>query len=127
MALFKKKEVHYPQFWENYATTFVVELPKKIEDLRFVVLDTETTGLDPETDRILCMGALEIKNGSISVINSIELYIDQYYYHAKNIEIHGILKEERCKRITELKALQQLLPYLGNSILEAIMLVLILQ
>jgi DNA polymerase III epsilon subunit-like protein len=36
-----------------------------LDALRFVVLDTETTGLDPRRDRIITMGAIGFRNGEL--------------------------------------------------------------
>ncbi len=109
--------MNYPYFWEHYEKLFKGSEHKDLSLTRFVVIDTETTGLDLKTDRILCIGALSIQNGTIAIKNSFEVYLDQYFYHAKNIEIHGILKKDSIEQITELEAIQSLLTYIGNSIL----------
>ena len=38
-----------------------------IDRVRFVVLDTETTGLNPRTDRIITIGAVAVQNGEIGL------------------------------------------------------------
>lgn len=90
-----------------------------IEETRFVVLDTETTGFDYENDRILCIGALVLENGVISIQNSIEVYIEQDHYDKSTAQIHGILKAFVIKRPSELEALQQFLDFLGDSVIIA--------
>ncbi len=90
-----------------------------IEETRFVVLDTETTGFDYENDRILCIGALVLQNGIISVQDSFEVYLEQDHYDKSTAQIHGILKDLLVKRPTELEALQQFLAFLGDSIIIA--------
>lgn len=116
---FEKKRVHYPDFWSDYASQFKKKLPERLEEISFSVLDTETTGFDYDKDRILSIGALRLKNGSIEVKQSFEVYLDQHFYHAHNIEIHGILREEKKERISELQAIMLLLEFLGNSVLVA--------
>ena len=93
-TLFRKEKRHYPDFWMDYEATFENGRPDALNDIRFVILDTETTGLDLEKDRILSIGALSLKNDTIAVNQSFEVYLDQHYYHAENIAIHGIREEE---------------------------------
>lgn len=90
-----------------------------IEETRFVVLDTETTGFDYDNDRILCIGALVLQNGIINVKDSFEVYLEQDHYDKSTAQIHGILKDLLIKRPTELEALQQFLEFLGDSIIIA--------
>ncbi|MET3027823.1 3'-5' exonuclease [Flavobacterium sp. UW10123] len=90
-----------------------------IEETRFVVLDTETTGFDYDNDRILCIGALILQNGIINVQDSFEVYLEQDHYDKSTAQIHGILKDLLVKRPTELEALQQFLDFLGDSIIIA--------
>ncbi|KAF2329232.1 PolC-type DNA polymerase III [Flavobacterium nitrogenifigens] len=90
-----------------------------IEETRFVVLDTETTGFDYDNDRILCIGALVLQNGIINVQDSFEVYLEQDHYDKSTAKIHGILKDLLVKRPTELEALQQFLDFLGDSIIIA--------
>lgn len=90
-----------------------------IEETRFVVLDTETTGFDYDNDRILCIGALILQNGIINIQESFEVYLEQDHYDKSTAQIHGILKDLLVKRPSELEALQQFLDFLGNSIIIA--------
>ncbi|MXO05637.1 PolC-type DNA polymerase III [Flavobacterium sp. HBTb2-11-1] len=90
-----------------------------IEETRFVVLDTETTGFDYDNDRILCIGALVLQNGIINVQESFEVYLEQDHYDKSTAQIHGILKDLLVKRPTELEALQLFLDFLGDSIIIA--------
>lgn len=109
MSLFNfwKKEDHL--FDENIS----------IEETRFVVLDTETTGFDYDNDRILCIGALVLQNNMISIQDSFEVYIQQDHYDKSTAQIHGILKDFVLKRPNELEALQQFVTFLGDSIIIA--------
>jgi len=104
-------------FWKKEENLFDESIT--IEETRFVVLDTETTGFDYENDRILCIGALALQNGIISVQDSFEIYLHQDHYDKSTAQIHGILKDLLVKRPTELEALQQFLDFLGDSIIIA--------
>jgi DNA polymerase-3 subunit epsilon len=104
-------------FWKKEENLFDETIT--IEETRFVVLDTETTGLDYTQDRILCIGALVLQNGVIRLEDSFEIYIEQEHYDTATAQIHGILKDFILKRPTELEALQQFLCFLGDSIIIA--------
>lgn len=90
-----------------------------IEETRFVVLDTETTGFDYDNDRILCIGALVLQNGTISIQNSFEVYIEQDHYDKSTAQIHGILKAFVVQRPSERETLEQFLAFLGDSVIIA--------
>jgi len=104
-------------FWKKEENLFDENI--SIEETRFVVLDTETTGFDYENDRMLCIGALVLQNGVISIQNSFEVYIEQDHYDKSTAQIHGILKAFVLKRPSELEALQQFLAFLGDSVIIA--------
>lgn len=104
-------------FWKKEENLFDENIT--IEETRFVVLDTETTGFDYDNDRILCIGALVLQNGVIAVQNSFEVYLEQEHYDKATAQIHGILKAFIIQRPTELEALQQFLDFLGDSIIIA--------
>ena len=90
-----------------------------IKSVRFVVLDTETTGFDFTTDRILCIGAIVLQNNIIPVLDSFEVFIQQEHYDQSTAKIHGILKKFVIDRPSEFEALQQFLEFLGDSIIIA--------
>ena len=95
------------------------EIQGDIDSTRFVVLDTETTGFDYENDRILCIGAIVLQNYRIPIQESLEVYIQQEHYNKATAQIHGILKASVLDRPNELEALQQLIHFLGDSIIVA--------
>ena len=104
-------------FWKKEENLFDENIT--IEETRFIVLDTETTGFDYENDRILCIGALVLQNGIISVQDSFEIYLQQDHYDKSTAQIHGILRDFIIKRPSELEALEQFLSFLGDSIIIA--------
>nr|WP_315251537.1 3'-5' exonuclease [uncultured Flavobacterium sp.] len=90
-----------------------------IESTRFVVLDTETTGFDYDNDRMLCIGAITLQNGVISISESFEMYIHQEHYDKNSVQIHGILRDLVMKKPSEIEVLQEFLTFLGDSIIIA--------
>lgn len=115
----KKNKTNLPLFWKEYEETFSVKIPEKPENVRFVILDTETTGFHYNKDRMLCIGALTLQNKTISIKEVLEVYIKQDKYNKETAKIHGILKKGTREQISELDALKRLLNYLGNSIIVA--------
>ena len=55
-----------PEFWKTYLSKF------NAKSKRFVVISSETTGLNPEKDVILSIGAFAIVNDSIIIGDSYE-------------------------------------------------------
>lgn len=110
---------NYPFFWEQYSKKFKQKQLKSIESTRFVVLDTETTGLDIINDRILSIGAIFIVNNNIDVADSFEIYLKQEAFKAETVEIHGILKEGKLTKINEAEAIENFIEFIGNSVLVA--------
>jgi DNA polymerase-3 subunit epsilon len=105
--------------WDTSDKSSDEDLLGDINTTRFVVLDTETTGFDYENDRILCIGAIVLKNNRISIQDSFEIFIEQEHYNQATAQIHGILKDFVLDRPKELEALQQFLAFLGDSIIIA--------
>ena len=117
ISWFKYK--NYPFFWKQYSKKFKQKQPKSIENTRFVVFDTETTGLDIINDRILSIGAICIVNNSIDVADSFEIYLKQEAFKAETVEIHGILKEGKLSKLSESEAIENFIDFIGNSVLVA--------
>lgn len=110
---------HYPDFWKTYLKKFKQKQPKTIESTRFVAFDTETTGLNISSDKILSIGAITIFNNSINVSESFEMYLKQEEFKIESVEIHGILKEGKLIKHTEKEVIEHFINYIGNSVLIA--------
>ncbi len=119
LNFFKNKTSQLPDFWNRYAKSFENKISEQIDDLTFVVLDTETTGFDFSKDRILCIGAIKLKNQQIEIKNGFEVYVKQDVYSNETAKIHGILKNDPEALVSELEALEQFLNYIENNILIA--------
>ena len=117
IRLFKGTRTEFPDFWKEYENSFEEKTPDDLEDVKFVVFDTETTGFDYFQDRILCIGALILENWRIDVSRSFEIYIHQESYKKESAKIHGILRHGKTERLSELEALNLWLKYIGNATL----------
>ena len=116
-SLFKYK--NYPNFWKEYSKKFKQKQPKSFENTRFVVFDTETTGLDIINDRILSIGAIGVFDNVIDVADSIEIYLKQNQFKAESVEIHGILKEGKLTKLSEAEAMENFISFIENAVLVA--------
>ncbi len=113
MGIFKKKT--YPKEWETYAEHFSDKITN-FSEIRFVIFDTETTGLDVSNDRILSIGAIGITDKNIILNDVYECFVSQEKYSRETVEIHGIRKS--CEdKISEEKAIVQFLDYIKNAVL----------
>ena len=116
---FSKYKKDPPPFYKEYAATFHLKKIKNlpVEDLRFVVFDTETTGIDVRQDRILSIGAVVIKGNTIEVAETFEVFVEQELFHAASVPIHGILRQGKHKREMEGDSIKKFLKFIGSSVL----------
>ena len=114
--IFNKKK---PDFWKDYIDHFKNKPSQQINKVRFIVFDTETTGLDMNIDRILAIGAISIFESKMDVGDSLEIYLKQEIFNVDSVEIHGILKEGNTVKHTEQEAIISFLEYTKNAVLVA--------
>ena len=101
---------NYPDYWKDYAATF-----QQKNKQRVVVLDSETTGLNPAKDKILSIGAVALHETIISVKDQFSVLVKQDFNSAESVLIHGIVKNSSHDYLTEAEAIQQLLEFLGSA------------
>ncbi|MGA9637300.1 MAG: 3'-5' exonuclease [Flavobacterium sp.] len=117
-SFFRKKK--YADFFKKHRDLFKNSTKySNYENIRFVSLDTETTGFDFENDRILCIGAVGIRNNKILVSDSFEIYIKQEVFNKETVKIHGIRKDGKEVKVSEEEAIIQFLDYLSDAVIVA--------
>lgn len=87
-----------------------------VDDVRFVVLDTETTGFDPETDRIVTIGAIAVQNGEIVLRDSFDALL-KVAANTESVTVHGVTRDESRKGIDEPAAVAGFLNYLKDGVI----------
>jgi DNA polymerase-3 subunit epsilon len=117
MHWFKRNS--YPQFWKDYLSHFKSPQEQDLNNIRFVVFDTETTGLDVKKDRILSIGCIAITEFQLRVSDQLEAYINQEAFDPNTVKIHGLLKGGAIEKIDENKAIESFLDYVKNAVLVA--------
>jgi DNA polymerase III subunit epsilon len=101
----------YRQCFEN---TWKDQSP--IDKVRFVILDSETTGLNPRTDRIISIGAVAVQNGEIFLNDSFEALL-KLSHNTSAVTVHGITRDESLRGVEEPKALEKFLDYLRDGVI----------
>src|SRR4029434_2979200 len=82
-----------------------------LDEVRFVVLDTETTGLNPRTDRIITIGAVAGQTGEIRLDDSCEALL-KVTRNTSSVTVHGVTRDESQMGMEEPRALELFLDYL---------------
>jgi DNA polymerase-3 subunit epsilon len=101
----------YPDFWKSYLAKF------EGKSNRYVVLSTETTGLNPKKDVILSFGAVAVVNDIIRIGDNFEVVILQYKYLHDNGLSNEFLIESKLSKLAEPQAMQAFVEYIGNAVL----------
>lgn len=103
---------------ERYAEAFNDSWPDDAPaaGIRFVALDTETTGLDPRRDRIITIGAVAIVESEIRLEDAFEAML-KIAYNSSSVTVHGITRDEACGGLDEPEALEMFLQYLRDGVI----------
>ena len=75
-----------PPVVDRYRACFETTWPNdaSIDRVRFVVLDSETTGLNPATDRIITIGAVAVIDGEIRLDDTFAALIKRLILRASS-------------------------------------------
>ena len=117
--IFPKKENHYPDFALEYLHCFnqSLDFSLPLNNVTFVILDTETTGLDPKKDKIISVGAVKVRNKTIDISKSLSIYSKNYTIINKDaISIHGTLPDHDIG-VEDMEVAKNVLAYLSNDII----------
>lgn len=101
------------QYRKLFETTWADDAT--VDSVRFVVLDCETTGLNPSTDRIITIGAVGVINGEILIQDSFEALL-KISQNSPSVTVHGVTRDESRGGLEEPDALQSLLKYLADGV-----------
>ncbi len=101
----------HPDFWKTYLSKF------ETKSNRYVILSTETTGLNPKKDVILSFGAIAVVNDMVIIGDNFEVVILQYKYLHDNGLSNEFLIESKLPKLAEYNAIQALVEYVGNAVL----------
>ncbi len=101
----------YPEFFKSYLAKF------ESRPNRFVILNTESSGLNPEKDVIFSFGGIAVIEDKIVVQDNFEIVLLQYKYLHDNELSNEFLIESKLPKMAEPQAIEQLINYIGNAVL----------
>jgi len=107
-----------PAFLEQYRACFEATWAgdEPIDAVRFVVLDSETTGLNPATDRLITIGAVAVIGGDIVLEDSFSalLHVER---NTEAVTVHGVTRDEARHGVPEPDAVAAFLGYLRDGVI----------
>lgn len=118
MSWFSKKP-EIPVAYKSYAES-VSSLKKSstpLPDQKFIVLDTETTGLDLKKDEIVSIGFVPMKGFKISISDSAEWILLNMDSTGKGAEFHEIIPSDERIGMPSKEAAEKLLRVLEGAVL----------
>lgn len=101
----------HPDFWKDYLTKF------ETKPNRFVVLSTETSGLNPNKDVILSLGAFSVVDDSVVIRDSFESVLLQYKFLQDNGLSNEFIIESKLIKMEEPEAIEAFINFIGNAVL----------
>jgi len=102
------------RYLRHFKSTWREDTPAS--EVRFVVLDSETTGLDPRKDRLITIGAVAVRHDEIVLEDSYETLIRQDF-NTSSVTVHGITREHTLNGVEEPEALESFLDYLADGVI----------
>jgi DNA polymerase-3 subunit epsilon len=99
---------------QAFAATWADETP--VGQVRFVVLDSETTGFSPVLDRILTIGAVVVLDGEIRLDDSFDALL-RVTGDVGPVDVHGVTPDRSERGYDEPEALERFLAYLRDGVI----------
>ena len=110
----------HPHARTNLEAMEVLDPAAPINDCRFVVLDTETTGMDPDQDRVVSVGAVRLVQGRVRLGEAFsELVNPGRDIPAVAVKVHGITPDKIASARHGAEVFEDFLGFLGRDILVA--------
>ncbi|WP_457600465.1 3'-5' exonuclease [Hydrogenivirga sp.] len=95
-----------------------VDLSTRVGSAVFTVFDTETTGLNPNRDELVSIGALKIRSMTLDLSESFHEFVVPAQLSRRSVEIHGITQEELERRAKPVdKVIEEFLLYVRGTVL----------
>lgn len=106
--------VQYQELFDGRTTNL------ELRDVRFVVFDTETSGLSPKSSKLLSLAAVSIHNQQLQLSDSFEVCVAQDDVGGQAAApIHGLVPQELMHGMSAMDAVLAFLTYVGSAVLVA--------
>ena len=102
------------RYRRHFTATWPDDAP--IDGVRFVVLDLETTGLNPATDAIVTIGAVAVLGGDILLDDSFSALL-KVSENTTAVTVHGVTRDQAVNGQDESVALSGFLDYLKDGVI----------
>ena len=93
-----------------------LSLESNWEKFRFVCIDSESTGLDPNKDRLISLAGVGVMEGDICLYDEFSIVMP-IAYNTSSVTVHGITREAAAHGIEEPEALLQFLDWLADGVI----------
>ncbi len=103
------KNKKHPEFWKFYLQK------QEVKSDRFIVLSLQTTGLNPQKDVILTIGAVAVQKNKLVIEDAFEVILLQYIYNHDHGFSNEFIIESKAPKSTEADGIQHLVEYIGNA------------
>jgi DNA polymerase III subunit epsilon len=107
-----------PAFLERYRACFDATWSDDtpLDRVRFVVVDSETTGLNPATDRIITIGAVAVVDGEIRLDDAFAALV-KIARNTSAVTVHGVTRDQSLEGVDESVALERFLDYVRDAVI----------
>jgi DNA polymerase III subunit epsilon len=107
-----------PAFHQEYLRHFDAAATEETpsDGVRFVLLDSETTGLDPRKDRLITIGAVAVVAREILLDDVFDSLI-HVEHNSAAVTVHGVTRQESLGGVAEPQAREQFLAYLKDGVI----------
>ena len=110
-----------PAYWRRYLERAAAEAQARgtpIEEVRFVVLDTETTGLDHKRDQVVSFAAVRVRGDVIAVAEAVDWRVRTALPSTNaSIVVHGVLNAELADGLPPERFAERLTDYVGADVI----------
>lgn len=114
------KRQDLPVVVQDYLSEPVIKPNTCLDDIEFLVLDFETTGLDVDADRIVSLGYTIIKDLHIALPQSSHLIVNpKQAMNEQSVTIHELTDDEVQQGVSVSVMMEHLLPLMKGRVLVA--------